>query len=763
MGIKDASKLEEWLAEMFPTAFYFRLPDNFSGSLVVQDLSAILTSCFLNESVVTADDMVDRALVTALNFIQAPEGTKPFEGVEERASLVGSVCDENVGGSFAFSKMMRYLKENDQGRGNYQRRCNYYRDNWPELFLHDATIVLAIDDQRYTPSIRKMLHESRYRAVKSFEEEELKDGKWRVFGDYPLVGDYPLPEKGSPTRPQRDLRQRAQATPCFRRALTTYIPWRMAMTILKYELCANCQPELYQSMKRLDSTREAHEILKLYQKCKDDGNVKRAGQHAEAARAAFMGDGSHRESRADATDRGATGCTCLRSRHSQTGTQGRKVVIDQVTKRFDIDEYASRTVDNISEKFYNDARNSARVFEFDVGKQMPKWLETPAIGESDLKMVYYILTHSKPGDDVLVRNSDSDVLYILLMNMHRFVDPEKKTMTRRIFLDQNHPRLSEGRLKRRFVCLNELYERMAKHGQTHWDLREQHSAPIHMTTASIFTSFALLLGSDYTERIERVGPTRLIKVLNDLNFMKMVTRHFQSIILYSLCEECMPPGALSEKGGARSTMTNLFFASVSSDFARIFTLECIIRSTSASVDRIMKTMEPRKRYSWKDVKSAIDDVEKSKNVEKRYSMMEMDEIVSMWSRISWTLTYMGNAPLSIGAFPSPVAISDEGFSMWGWNLAKRRDTCGLGLARRIMSKPWRKIMENRDGDPPDMDDYVPAKDFCVMTNHWHIFSAVLAEVFAKLYYGRSSFSLERKPHWALSQTCNSSSTSVSSS
>jgi hypothetical protein len=250
-------------------------------------------------------------------------------------------------------------------------------------------------------------------------------------------------------------------------------------------------------------------------------------------------------------------------------------------------------------------------------------------------MVHHILQYSSPGDDVLVCNIDSDVLFILLLNM-------RLLRTRRVFLDIGLPRLSKARLYRRFVCLNVLEEGLRAHATHYWSVPSDDTED---TAVAIFSASALLTGSDYTHNIPGIGPQKIVSVLSNVSMMRTL-----------LAEH--PPFLVVTEGRAR-------FIVAQQEFVQRFTLAIIVHSFPVVIRSHLAAQSSAMRHSWTGVAKILSDHGTTK------TLPPLADILAKWRRISWTLTYMASAAGSRGVFPSPLA-HDGTTSVWGWtrNAAK---------------------------------------------------------------------------------------------
>lgn len=701
MGVTGASEFEKWLAlSVSPTAFYYALPSNFTASLVTVDLSAVTVSSFTSKKTITADDMVTSALWSAREFLASNEEGPIVESVSERKSLNGCA---RVGVS------------NPPSVESIKERA---REKPFPAATHDATLVYSLDDSRFLPIIRHMTQEDRYKNKRVVEEEELAKKQWHVFGSLKLPGDFPEDPECVTTQ-QKAERSAAMATPAVRKALRVYLPWAMMSVLVSETRCLKCcdhpSSGVVANIARHSAWNRSIHAAKLYHQCLSRGETKQALAHKALSEEICSNQQPDLE------------CTCNHNT-SITGCGMRRIVIDAVPKRLEVDS-AHLSVESISDEFYKNTSRATHLFEMRATSARPvKWRDQPSIGESDLKLIYYITKYSKKGDDVLVKNADSDVLYALLLNAHRFIDEETGEFTRRIFLDQYHGRFSDSRMYRRYVCINQLYSDISAYAEQRWSLPKTGPVPHGLSAVTVLSALVFFGVTDYTKGIAGVGPKKRIAVLENDSFMRSVTNMFGHIDV--------------NRHGAH--LASSVAICLSLDFRIKISMQCIIETMSAAARNHHQNAGPAKQHDYVSVCSAIEMTGGKTKVPK------MDHLVAMWSRISWALTYMANAPLNCGVVPSPTALCPEGKPLWGWTMALRSHTCGEGAQRLVLESQWRTIFEEEHKNDTSADAYVPALDDCIASPGPVVLQQVGLEVSLRRDIGSSCHAREIMPPWAFS-------------
>lgn len=701
MGLTTgAPEFEAWLAgHVSPKAYYYRLPDNFSGEAVICDLSAVTVAGFMSKSSITADDMTQSALRVARSFATAETASRIYGPVEDRMDYDGCIAHERESNPEFFPEMKELRKA--------------LTDNDTPRMTDTAKIIYSLDDGRYLPLIRSMVHEDRSYDKKAVTDSELLDQyQWHVFGTRNLPGNYPT--SGEPLPEQKKERSDACSTPCVRSALRTYLPWSMMQHLVSQCICQKCygstSPHEKYDSDRFESIRSAHGFLEMARSSSGRGETQRADKHMESARVAYM------------TDKENDGAECIC--HMTKYSTGRSVIIDAVPRRFDADTYVSQPLHRVPGDFYKRTKRNTRLAEIQIGSNEVKWKTPPAIGESDLKLVHYILAYTQPGDDVLVRNIDSDVFYILLLNAHRFADPDSGKMNRRIFLDQGHSRLSEKRLLYRYVCINQVYADLDVFARKHWSLSKTDPVPHAFQAAVVFSSVVFMSSSDYTTAFAGASPAKRIAVLQNEVFMQKATTMFGHVGLQRPFDD----------------MPQVVSVSLSLDFRRLITLECAVGAMKMAEKKALKAQGPTRRHDYNAVRSVIGNHSK-------FQLPSNDEIIGNWSRISWALTYMANAPLNCGVVPSCTALSYRDRPLWGWNMSLKSHTAGSGKNRSILPVQWRSVINIEGKSEEEKDCYVPVSDNCVENPGPLILEQPVIEVKARREAGPDCYHTELVPRW----------------
>ena len=635
MGLGDKKHVfAAWFADdVAPTAFFHTLPDNFVASLVLRDMSALLHGAFQSKASTTGTTLAERAGIDISGFAQSP--VTPRSGL----SLVARLETSDGCTSRQRQEHPSSLPDPDALVANLTDYRAYVC-----ALTDDAHLVLSKDDSRFTPSIRSLIHAKRSLNKAPLDDGEMTRERYVVLGDHCLPGVSPLDNKPLPTF--NELRQRAYAMSCFRRAVSSYVPWHMVQTIVGAHRCPHCT----HFRSTWGATAQRH--LNVVQ-VTANLTTRAVRLEREADRAALPAGRTYMIAKADAarqevrerlvaldTDKpeDEPECTCSHQIMANTSGTHRHVVIDHADPAFDLLTYAAHSVEQVPAKVYR--RRPLCVADISLATRRVRFTGAPAIGESDLKMVQHILQYSSPGDDVLVCNIDSDVLFILLLNM-------RLLGTRRVFIDVGLPTMSKDRIYRRFVCINTLYAGFVAHANRYWSMPIEWNADV---AVAVFSAAAVLCGSDYTSSIRRgIGPAKIINVISNANFMRtLIAAH--------------PPFLVA---GDDDGPVRCFVAQPG--FVERFSLAVICNSFSVKIrGHLLATQSSVERESWVCVAKVLSAFGKT--------LPLLADILAKWQRISWTLTYMASASSGRGVFPSPLAAFDDGAdadadaatSVWGW-------------------------------------------------------------------------------------------------
>ena len=274
-----------------------------------------------------------------------------------------------------------------------------------------------------------------------------------------------------------------------------------------------------------------------------------------------------------------------------------------------------------------------------------------AIGETDLKILYYI-EKAAEDSDVLVRMADSDVLYILMQNAWRWFDAVRNRWRWRVFLDITGggagATTASERLAHRYVCINTLADAVGRYADAHWGgLRFPHQV-LHVV--------AMLTGCDYITNYAGKGGKMLVDAFWDGGWER-----FRGV-LRRLHDPTQPDLVVLEMDERRAL-----------GFVR-YVFERTLRA------RIEKARGgARREYSW----AAI--AEYSRQLEKdpaKYLPSEHETVAKLRSCL-WMLNYVNNGGLALGPFPTPHLhdAARDGLSVWSWQRVRRSETRGKGLAR----------------------------------------------------------------------------------
>lgn len=376
---------------------------------------------------------------------------------------------------------------------------------------------------------------------------------------------------------------------------------------------------------------------------------------------------------------------------SDPNTDTRVVLIDNVLADFPAERYEHSELLSMPKDWAKGPKYSELV-KLRSGTSLGR-VQSPAVGETDLKFVWYIDNLSKPGDHILLRCDDSDMLFILLLHMDRWLKSGRV-----IFLDCM-PR-SETRLHKRFVCLNLLAKGLNEVGKTRWPTLE---SPL---VAIVF--LALCCGSDYTRSHYYITSQAIIKAFEP-----------DGGDGWRLLAKAMTRFALNaDKNNVSIAMEHL--KHVVKDPTTIVWPEFYNFDTEAVIDFFALLYQRRMGENYMHTEHAMPRAHllKWKEVEfytqKRYAKTKdptnytpptKTEIEAEVRRIMCTMIYWSNAHLGIGLFPSFLSKLDEDegdLSIWGWLKAPENATEGKGNKRTIsVSADARVYARNAFHNPAD--------------------------------------------------------------
>lgn len=611
MGLDGSPKLEEWLVELCPVAFFYALPVNFVAAVVICDLTAMLRTTWGRLDVTTGTEFGKALLKMAKLLSYAKKCDR--ENTEEE--LVPPVRLATQHHCTAHERMhtpelVPDIPADKTSRIEWRIAQDSTDEKMYQLRVtHDAELCLLLDDPTHIPYNRSMTHEKRYGHVQKLylplTHEHLRKHRMLVRDDRPLPG---YDENGTPIDTQiMNAVKRADNTPIVKMARTVYGVYALRHALRKQHSCDAC--------KKLP-------------------------------------------------------CACAKQQH---------VLIDAISDYpmlADEALYRGRDV-TLADLPATWGRNvpytCTRISLTDgASEQLPP----TRIGETDLKILHYI--ESAPlGSDVLVRMSDADVLYILLQNAARWVDPVTGRFRWRVFLDMDSglTNMNHKRLMRRYVCINTLAVAFTQHARVKW--------PAMQAPLQILHVLGLLTGSDYTQKFFRKGGVRVLKAFNNGGW-EMLSTFLKPTVVTSDWEP----------GRAASELLAAF--DVDEDAGLMF-LKALF------VDAI-RSKPAGKRASinmnWDALRALVRIAEN----EKKAHMPSEDAARVLLRQCVWVVHYVMNTMLVVGgagAFPTPHLwnANADAPSVWGWQRARRSTTEGTGLERnakrKYQSHPAHLALEER--------------------------------------------------------------------
>lgn len=731
MGLGDNRATEEWLYGNIPEAFYYRLPSNARINLVVHDMSALQCETFSSTHNTTTSNMIDRICSVIATVTACPASSASILDIEARDSDDGCT----------FSVRQRNPGELPEPAELHAEAKNPDSELFALSYTSTATVCITADDSRYTPSIRDMLHEDRYADSKSskpsFTDDDLAQRNLRLFANSPLIGKDYNPTDAYQKKLIGGLRRQAYGHGKIRSAISAYVPLAVVLNIVEECRCKTCHHSLhaeftrnYEIIKTFSDNAMSTTARRLKRLCEESPDSVEVSQLREALHEAI-----------DFEQLDLTQCQCAPyDAEAAVFHERRRVVIDGVCENFDMETYSLHPLSRMPPNVTKDAlqRKRAVVIEPQT-RRLISVTAPPAIGESDLKLVHNILTYSSPGDDVLIRNKDSDILYILLQNMHRFLvrdedgcnHAEPLVFNRRIFLDVWYPNVSLSRVERRFICVNRLYYGLMRHGVKRWGFEDTLAAE---GAIDLFTGVAMMFGTDYNTGISGIGAAKIFATLENDTLMQRIA---PSAITYFHA----PPGIPTHAPPEFLPRLLIF----NDTFVRCFVGDVVIQAmTKANKLRFLaKPIESR--YNWTELEKV-----KGTGKARSFAVPDWSEIRAIWRRISWAMNYTTNAPCAIGTFPSPAAdltafgVTDSAknvtgsgnphSSLWGWSFAPQSQTNGSGKNRHFISANWKLLLETSDTPTPTgkaPDKWIPIIESNITGESIVVLECAFAEYMAR--------------------------------
>lgn len=336
----------------------------------------------------------------------------------------------------------------------------------------------------------------------------------------------------------------------------------------------------------------------------------------------------------------------------------RRVLVDSTLAHFPMSTYRSTPLVDLEKTDWDKGERVVRCFSLSTDEHEGT-LPPPALGEADLKMIWYASSLAKRGDDVLVCSSDSDLIFLFLLHAERF--------TRRgvrVFIDANTYNMKPERFTRRFIHVNELHRALERYSGG----KEDASATLVL--------LALFCGSDYTDHPYRVGTTTIVDYFfNSDAGMRLLSNEGVSLLNVDWDEE-------GEENDAADGLRKLQLYAINVEEALEFMrglYQC--RITKATLKRFH--VPDGKDLSWAEIGRLLAVQAEGKKDAARLEMPPMAEILAEIRRVQWVLHYWGNAHVAHGPFPlCELEDPDTHASIWGWSLVPESKTQGVGSERR---------------------------------------------------------------------------------
>lgn len=496
------------------------------------------------------------------------------------------------------------------------------RTRWPISDLYTGNIrcaervklIYALDDSRFLPKLREMQHEKRYASAKPLSADEI--------GDLRMEGDQLLP--GSRDGEDMSHRKRAFYNPHASFLWNAYVRWSLVTKILAgvdfTRRCDACQP------------------------------FKNTAANA-------LWDGTLCYTRPENPGESPVGCVC------DDDLRGPTLTVENVPCGFGTSDRAlGKLYRDIGPDAVRRIKRMQRIVTVDLKcRAVLKASKRPLrIGESDLKMVHYVMRETPVHGTALVRNNDSDVMWILLLNMPRIYN-------RTIILDRGSPNMKESRRPFRFININKLYASLACHffrgglNRTPFVVTEMH----HSVVLAAFV--AITMGSDYTSRPAKLHTTGIVEA--------MFGEH-ESVEPSAWPAGTAGPIVVKHCGGACSRLITMDY-----DFVDM-------RDVVAAMYMRMANSPIRKRIltEWSACtpgKHHFADVVYRLTQKAARPMPSFPEVDAHCRRVLWTINYMTNGMLGMGAIPSPFGVERSSPGLWGWALVDPEFVEGSGMARKV--------------------------------------------------------------------------------
>lgn len=629
MGIDGHIKVEELLHQLFPEAFSAIVKDDFVAQTILIDLTASMRAAFSSRNSETGMDLACHVLRRVQWHCSATRGEPAAAGLAEN------------GDSATFE---------------------FYRKNSPRTFLcpitNDATIVLAMDDAAYTPSIRSLLHKKRYKRTAPLTAEDFESEASGV-GSAFVFGERKLPGAGCHNDPKRlsQVRLRSYCTPAVRSAVAAYVPWTVtSIAAAHWPRGACCQAHAVEDRaapgirRQMDVHRRILQSDELINKCMR--RVERQGDEYDATAQAYIDEAMQVLEGNETVPEGPriqdlpARCNLLQAPSRRT------LIVDSVPDKFDCKQYVAKPLHEADASQWLSGKRVRVSVELETGRIM-KTEPVPAIGECDVKFAYYIdsLTAASAGSDVIVETADSDILWALLLNAHRFQH------VGRLILDANTPNMAKSRYGRRFVDILALRRGIVEYASRAWGVRDEMKAVIALA------GMVMTLGGDYTTRPPKVGPPKVIDVIEE---------RMRQLSVDSTVHVDARDGIL--------------VAAFTADFALQATAELYVQCARKDVRGAIIAAGEAQRTNFGYVMRNL-------QASNCAHMKNAGAAVAHWRRVAWNINYYMNAHLGIGCTPSPAVNVKYTSSqpqtsvttLWGWARCEGDGSSSCELSENVIA------------------------------------------------------------------------------
>lgn len=628
MGLNDHVILETFLHDKFPNAFAAAPPVGFCADAVLIDMTAALRAAFSSTRNETGADMARHILNRVRHHCQAQRCDGPTEA---------HTADDT-------KKLLELRKD------NREMFCCPVSDS--------ASFVLAMDNSDFTPGIRDLLHKKRYSRIKPLTADDFEADSSGVGSAY-IYGDRPLPGVtcGDDQKRLNLIRNRAFCTPAVRAAVNTYIPWLTASMVAgrwpKGLCCRRHEEEdpCAHQMRHQMRVHEQHSRADDYAAKYVVRTSRQTGDHEDPIAQEYLENLTELLSTTEVTDMENYLQThkfpadCGRAEL----TRGRTLTLDALYPNFDCNAFIQDPLHKADPTTWKDGNAKCVTIELETGR-IARSEEVPSLGECDLKIPYYIhklfpppptaTTESSVGSNggndekphVLVRCSDSDLLWILLINADHYAHLGS------LILDMDTANMMERRLPRRFVDILKLRSNIIEYAARNWGIHDGRKAVVALA------GLALCLGGDYVDRFPKVGPKKIVQVIEE-RMMDLYADKYVDV----------------------SDLDGISVALFKNEFALRATTELYFKCANAKAQRAIVNAGDSHRTDFQFVMRNLHAMNCT-------FVESANKAIAHWRRIAWNITYYMNAHLAIGCLPSP-AVSvwpDDNetkkpvCSVWGW-------------------------------------------------------------------------------------------------